>query len=257
MYKYEQIVYLKKTCLFSPFIYYISVHFYFYSFLGGLPSKLIFSISVQTHLSWTRLISIVSKPIKLLLKLRFYLHCLDLTLTLPWTLNYLTLALPWPCLDPLLTLPWPCFDLTLIIISNCLNVSLTLLWPFLDLSLTFPWPCSDLVLTFSWPCLNLELTLPWSWLELALTLPWACLDLAFTFPLPCLDLSLTFTWTWIDLDNLPLKFGHNWVSDSWDIADMEKCRQDKCFVNKCHLTVGICSRCFQEPTFKVWSKSGQ
>ena len=34
--------------------------------------------------------------------------------------------------------------------------------------------------------------------------------------------------------NLPLKFHQNWVSNSWDISDMGKCRQDKCFLNKCH-----------------------
>ena len=26
--------------------------------------------------------------------------------------------------------------------------------------------------------------------------------------------------------NSPLKFGQNWVSNSWDIPDMDKCRQD-------------------------------
>ena len=30
--------------------------------------------------------------------------------------------------------------------------------------------------------------------------------------------------------NLPLMFGQNQVRNSWDIPDMEKCRQDKCWV---------------------------
>ena len=34
--------------------------------------------------------------------------------------------------------------------------------------------------------------------------------------------------------NLPLKFGWNCVSISWDIPDMDKCRQDKYYLNKCH-----------------------
>ena len=31
---------------------------------------------------------------------------------------------------------------------------------------------------------------------------------------------------------LPLKFGQNWVSNSWDITYMDKCRQDKCCMEK-------------------------
>ena len=31
---------------------------------------------------------------------------------------------------------------------------------------------------------------------------------------------------------LPLKFGQNWVSNSWDITYMDKCRQDKCCMGK-------------------------
>ena len=34
--------------------------------------------------------------------------------------------------------------------------------------------------------------------------------------------------------NLPLKFGQNWVNNSWDIPDMDKYRQDKCCMDKCH-----------------------
>ena len=34
--------------------------------------------------------------------------------------------------------------------------------------------------------------------------------------------------------NLPLKFGQNRVSDSWDIPDMDKSCKDKCCLNKCH-----------------------
>ena len=93
----------------------------------------------------------------------------------------------------------------------------------------------------------------------------------------------------------PHNFGQNWVSNSWDYADMDKCCWDIHFLNKCHpnswhllkmvpgtylltaeifliwkivartnvawtyvpMTVGICSRCSQEPTFKVLSTSGQ
>ena len=33
--------------------------------------------------------------------------------------------------------------------------------------------------------------------------------------------------------NLPLIFGLNRASNSWDIADMDKCRQDKCCMDKC------------------------
>ena len=32
----------------------------------------------------------------------------------------------------------------------------------------------------------------------------------------------------------PLKFGQNGISKSWDIPDMDKCRQDKCCLDKCH-----------------------
>ena len=53
--------------------------------------------------------------------------------------------------------------------------------------------------------------------------------------------------------NLSLRLVQNRASNSWDIADVDKCRQDKCCLDKCHLTVGICSRCSQQPTFKVWS----
>ena len=33
---------------------------------------------------------------------------------------------------------------------------------------------------------------------------------------------------------LPLSFHQNRVSSSWDIPDMDKCREDKCCVDKCH-----------------------
>ena len=33
---------------------------------------------------------------------------------------------------------------------------------------------------------------------------------------------------------LPLKFGQNWVSNSWDIPNIDKCRLDKCCRDKCH-----------------------
>ena len=35
--------------------------------------------------------------------------------------------------------------------------------------------------------------------------------------------------------NLPLKFGQNRASNSWDIADMDKCPQDKCCGDSCNL----------------------
>jgi len=34
--------------------------------------------------------------------------------------------------------------------------------------------------------------------------------------------------------NIPLRFGQNRVSNSWDIPDMDKSRQVKCCLNKCH-----------------------
>ena len=34
--------------------------------------------------------------------------------------------------------------------------------------------------------------------------------------------------------NLPLKFGQNWLSNSWNIADMDKCHQVKCYLGKSH-----------------------
>ena len=39
--------------------------------------------------------------------------------------------------------------------------------------------------------------------------------------------------------------------------DMYKCHQDNCWLDKCQLDSWICSRCSQEPTIKVSSKSGQ
>ena len=76
-------------------------------------------------------------------------------------------------------------------------------------------------------------------------------------------------------------FGQNWVSNSWDYADMDKCwhllkmvpgtylltaeifliwtivSRTNVTLTNVPLTVGICSRCSQELTFKVSSKSGQ
>ena len=34
--------------------------------------------------------------------------------------------------------------------------------------------------------------------------------------------------------NLPVKFHQNWVSNSWNIPDMDKCHLDKCCLDKCH-----------------------
>ena len=55
---------------------------------------------------------------------------------------------------------------------------------------------------------------------------------------------------------LPLKFGQNWVSNSWDIPDMDKCCQDNCCEDKCYCDSWNMFKS-QEPTLKVWSKSGQ
>ena len=103
-----------------------------------------------------------------------------------------------------------------------------------------PWACPDLVLTW------------------AFTLPWPCLDLNLTMPWPCLDLSLTLPRAWIDFAlTLPLKFSPNLVSNSWDIPNMYKCHQKNVAWTNVAMTVGICSRCSQEPIFKVSSKSGK
>ena len=97
---------------------------------------------------------------------------------------------------------------------------------------------------------------------------------------------------------LHLKFHQNWVSNSWDIPDIDKCHKDKCCDDSCNLfymfpghfvqsliqigpvtaeilliltnfprtnnawtnfvvTIVICCICSQDPSFKVWSKSGQ
>ena len=45
--------------------------------------------------------------------------------------------------------------------------------------------------------------------------------------------------------------------DFWDIADMDKCPQDKCVWTIVVVKDVICCRCFQNPLFKIWSKSGQ
>ena len=33
---------------------------------------------------------------------------------------------------------------------------------------------------------------------------------------------------------LLLQFGKIYASNKWDIPDMDKCRQDKCYLGKCH-----------------------
>ena len=120
-------------------------------------------------------------------------------------INNLALTLPRPCLGDLSwTLPW-----------SCPNIALTL-----------PWPCPDLALTLSWPCPGFALALPWPCLDLALTLSWPFLDLVLNFAWPCLDLALILSWAWLHLANLPLKFGQNRISNSWDIPDMDKCCLD-------------------------------
>ena len=46
--------------------------------------------------------------------------------------------------------------------------------------------------------------------------------------------------------NLPLKFGQNWVCNSWDIPDMEKCHLDKCCLNKCCLDKRFLDKCYHD-----------
>ena len=70
-------------------------------------------------------------------------------------------------------------------------------------------------------------------------------------------ISTSIDLNWIELNWVEVELGKNWVSNSWDIHDMDKCCQDKCCLDKNHITVGICSRCSQEPTIKVWSISAQ
>ena len=110
----------------------------------------ILSSKLSSFLWKTRLISIVSKSIKLLLRLRFCLHYLNLNLPLPWSLLDLAFTLAWLCLYPPLTLCQPCLDHTLTLPSPCLYHPLT-----------FPWPCFDLFLTLCWPCIDLAFTLAW------------------------------------------------------------------------------------------------
>ena len=57
--------------------------------------------------------------------------------------------------------------------------------------------------------------------------------------------------------NLPLKFGQNLVNNSWDIPDMDKCRQENVAWKNVTVTVAICSSCSQEPTFEILSKLSQ
>ena len=85
--------------------------------------------------------------------------CLDLTLTLPWTI-------PLPCSDLVLILPWPCPDL-----------ALTLPLPYLNLAFTLPWPCLVLGFTLPW--------LPWfelSWISPVLV--WGNWNRMFVFLFP-------------------------------------------------------------------------
>ena len=52
--------------------------------------------------------------------------------------------------------------------------------------------------------------------------------------------------------NLPLKLGQNLFSKSWDIPNMDKCCQENVAWTNVIMTRGS-----HEPTFKIWSKSGQ
>ena len=47
--------------------------------------------------------------------------------------------------------------------------------------------------------------------------------------------------------NLPLKFGQNWVKNCWDIADVEKCNQDKFCLDKCHPDIWHMSSAEDDP----------
>ena len=143
----------------------------------------------------------------------------------------------------------------------CLDATLTVPWPYLDLSLTLPWLCLDLALmTFHWPCLDislscpdLTLTLPWPFHDLALNLPWTCLDFALMVKIGLVTAEILMIRTnvarkYVAWSNViltvgiylrwykelkPLKFGQNWISNSWNIPDMDKSHLDKCCLDKC------------------------
>ena len=56
--------------------------------------------------------------------------------------------------------------------------------------------------------------------------------------------------------NLPLMFGQNWFTAEIFLIVTNVARTNVALTNV-NLTVGICSRSSQEPTFEVLSKSGQ
>ena len=62
-------------------------------------------------------------------------------------------------------------------------------------------------------------------------------------------------WLFMTLYDCELKFCQNVFCNSWDIADMYKCRQGMCCLSKCNHGIGWIW--WNEPTFNVWSKSGQ
>ena len=90
----------------------------------------------------------MSKAIKLWLRSRLRLRCLNITLTLSW---------PW--------LDWLFFGLALTLPLHCLDPDLTLPWSYLDLCFTLPCCYFKLALTFLCPCPVFALILYW-------TLPW-------------------------------------------------------------------------------------
>ena len=104
---------------------------------------------------------------------------------------------------------------------GCACVVSTLPWPLFNLALTLPWPSLDIAFTLPWPWFYLALIFPS--LDHALTFPWFCL------PWPCPYLVLILTWPCLDhawTQKLgSKKFDQNRISNSWDIADVDKCWQ--------------------------------
>ena len=49
------------------------------------------------------------------------------------------------------------------------------------------------------------------------------------------------------------KFDKNFVINSWDNADMDKCHQDICCLDKCNHKSWHLFALSQDPLFKVWS----
>ena len=171
------------------------------------------------------------------MRLRLCFCCLNLALTSPWPCFDHALTLPWPSPD-ILTLAWPCFYHALMLLWQCLDLTLIFLWPCPDSALTLHWwPFIGLASTFPY----LALTLPWPFHDLALNLPWTCLDFALMVKIGLVTAEILMIRTnvarkYVAWSNViltvgiylrwykelkPLKFGQNWISNSWDIADVE------------------------------------